>query len=199
MKLGVCILAAGESKRLGSPKQLVRFKNEYLLQRVINEVENLTECHKIITTGAYRSEIKQKIDLKSSTELFNKNWKEGIGSTIRQSAKVAIEEQFDGLLFVAADQPFLRTPLLSQLLKAFCPGKNTIIASAYSGIIGIPVLFDQCYFEELTLLSGDMGAKKIIESNIKNVKAVHFANGNIDIDTIHDVDYLKQIENGSDY
>lgn len=199
MKLGICILSAGESKRLGSPKQLVRFKNEYLLQRIINEVENFAECHKMIITGAHRPEIKQMINLKSFTEVFNKNWKEGIGSSIRQSAKMAIKENFDGLLLVTTDQPFLSATLLSQLLNAFYPGNEMIISSEYNGIIGIPVLFDQCYFEELTQLSGDLGAKKIIDSNIKNVKAVHFADGNIDVDTIHDVDYLKCIENGSNY
>jgi molybdenum cofactor cytidylyltransferase len=61
-----------------------------------------------------------------------------------------------------------------------------LIASGYSGIAGTPVLFDRRYFDELSMLSGDAGARQLLKRYPDDMITVSFPKGNIDIDTEED-------------
>ena len=75
--IAVLILAAGSSKRLGKPKQLVKFKNKTLLQHSIDVSENLNLSERIIVLGANSKKILNEVELKNHKLLINSNWQEG--------------------------------------------------------------------------------------------------------------------------
>ena len=76
------ILAAGDSSRMGFPKQLAEYKGKTILETVVDTVtSNLDET--VVVLGHENDTITEKLDFKESTILINENWEEGIVSSIR--------------------------------------------------------------------------------------------------------------------
>lgn len=199
LRIGAAILAAGASKRLGQPKQLVRFRSKYLLSHIIDEVSQLDIRHRWVILGAHAEEIRQKVDCREVIPLQNDRWEEGMSSSLRLAVSHATQENLDGLLLTLADQPFVDSPLLQKLIVTFQEVPSCMVACEYSGILGVPVLIGRAHFEALSNVSGDVGAKKLIQAFRSQVKSVKFEPGKIDIDQPEDLDLLKSFENENKY
>jgi molybdenum cofactor cytidylyltransferase len=183
---GLVILAAGASTRLGKPKQNLIYQNNTLLQRAI-ETCLASVCRPIIVIlGANAEVIRPTIETLPVHIFYNKEWREGIASSIKLG--IAELQKFEpaitSAILMLCDQPFISTSLLNELLHA--KEKKGIIASAYNDTIGAPVLFDAKYFDELSLLTGAEGAKKLLAKYPGNVHAIAFPLGGVDIDTVED-------------
>lgn len=190
-RIGVAILAAGSSSRLGQPKQLLKFEGSYLLQRMVDEVVKLNLLDLVLIVGANADQIRSKVNAPSFDVVQNNAWEKGMSSSIRVSVELAIRKNLDGLLIVLSDQPYVNSELLQQIIQFYEPKKNSIVASEYDNILGVPALFDRMYFEELLKLEGDTGARKLINVFRDKVKAVKFEMGGIDIDIPEDLNQLK--------
>ncbi len=189
---GIIVLAAGNSTRLGSAKQLLSYKNKTLLQNAIDEAEESGATPIVVITGSHNQEISASITTNIAEIVFNKNWKEGMASGITEGLKkvIALKNDIKNVIIAVCDQPYISSSLFQQLYQ--CKNKNGkhIIASAYAKTIGTPVLFTQKYFDSLMNLQGDEGAKKILLANKDDVATIDFPRGNIDIDTKMDYEQL---------
>ncbi len=87
------------------------------------------------------------------------------------------------------DQPFVTAAVINNLVMAFRSNSKGIVASKYSGTVGVPALFGREYFAALAALSGAAGAKQIIADHTSDVVRVPFAKGTTDVDTPED--YLQ--------
>lgn len=189
---GVIVLAAGSASRFGSAKQLLHFGNKTLLQHVIDEAVNAGAEPVIVVTGANAEDISKNIDQAHVKIVLNERWQEGMASSIAAGVRAAIaySNGIEKMIIVVCDQPFVSSSLFKQLYQTGEESIQHIVACAYAGTIGTPVLFTQKYFDALLNLSGDEGAKKILLSNKDDVATVDFPQGNIDIDTQKDYDGL---------
>src|SRR3984957_8057317 len=97
--LHAIVLAAGASRRFGSPKQLVRFGGQFLLQRVIAAATELTGSAVSVVLGAHAAEIAANLPPGNASILINRGWQEGIGSSIR-SAVSRLPGACDGALIM---------------------------------------------------------------------------------------------------
>ncbi|MEM8938352.1 MAG: nucleotidyltransferase family protein [Bacteroidota bacterium] len=190
--IGAAVLAAGPSRRLGEPKQLVRFKGKSLLQHTIDLVVEVQIDERMLILGANEQEIRHFINFKSFDVIQNQHWKEGMASSIRLAVEVGLKKELDGLLILLSDQPYIDLELLNNLIGFYKPKKELIMASEYNNVLGVPALFDRHYFRELMELTGDSGAKRLINAYREKVKEVKFEKGLIDIDTPTDLDQLKK-------
>lgn len=196
MRTAALILAAGNSSRLGQPKQLLVFEGKSLLKRAVEAAEN-SVCEKVfVVTGAYAEKIRVEIDTKS-TELFHTNWEKGMGSSVAFGLKEILkrEEQFDAVVILLCDQPFVDATLIDDLIHQKNSDKKGIVVSAYADTLGAPVLYDQKYFPELLILSGHEGAKKILLKHPEDVVSVPFVLGKVDVDTREDYEGLNGRDN----
>lgn len=170
------LLAAGASRRMGSPKQLLPWGNETLIEHQIKNLLN-TNSSVSVVLGAFAEKINKVID-KLPIEIYvNENWKNGMGTSISYAMKLLLEKDhnIDGILITLIDQPLLTTTHFRKMLNLFQEGKGQIIVShSENAWSGVPVLFDKDYFEELLKLKGDEGAK-LITSKYKN--SVQLING----------------------
>ena len=99
----------------------------------------------------------------------------------------------DTVIFMVCDQPHISSELLNDLIdKQKLTGK-LIVTCDYGEAIGPPALFHQSLFNELMQLTGDSGARKIIQKHHDEVTTVLFSNGKIDIDTVEDYNSLKDL------
>ncbi|MCX2743851.1 nucleotidyltransferase family protein [Mangrovivirga sp. M17] len=194
--IGVIILAAGSSSRLGFPKQLVQFHGKPLLQHVIDVTDSIPLRVKVLVLGAETDEIKKQINTTDFKVVINENWNEGIASSIRSGLKAAqdVDPELEHVVILLSDQPFIERNNLINLIEVQLKGQNHATYSEYENEIGVPAIFSKDVFKDLEKLSGDQGAKKLIHRDNFEFKTVKFDKGIFDVDTQVDVDRLKQYE-----
>jgi molybdenum cofactor cytidylyltransferase len=159
----VIVLAAGFSRRRGSPKQLVTIDGETLIHRAARIASEVGEVI-VVTTPEFQVPFRMVMNPAN----------DGIASSIRAGVAAC-----DGdVLITLCDQPHVTADHLRALANANAP----IAASAYNGILGVPAYFARRFRDELLSLRGDQGAKRIIEAHRDVVVAIPFEDASIDVD-----------------
>jgi len=195
-KIGVLILAAGSSSRLGYPKQLVEFRGVSLLQHTINIAEEIDFLCKILVLGAGAEKIDNEIDKRNFNLVFNANWKEGMGTSIAKgiSEALKVKPQLDHILILLSDQPFVTIEKIQELIQVQLDSKTQATLSEYAGVVGVPAIFSKELFSDLMNLKGEQGAKKLLSRKELSFGTVKSEGGNFDVDTAADVELLRQKE-----
>ena len=189
-KTGIIILAAGNSSRMGEPKQLMMYKNKTFLQHIIGEAKSANLEPVICVTG-YQSElITKSITGMGVSIIYNQLWRDGMGTGIAAGIKQLLLSDVDSVILAVSDQPHVSSDLFSSMLALKDQSGKRIVACSYAGTLGTPVLFDKDYFNQLKSLSGNQGAKNIVKLNIPDVCPIEFEKGRIDIDTKEDYENL---------
>jgi molybdenum cofactor cytidylyltransferase len=190
---GVIILAAGSSSRLGTAKQNLVYQGQTLLQRAI-ETALVSICQPVIVVlGANENVIRPTIEEMPVNIISNADWQEGMSSSIRLGIKEIqkTEPNIASVILMLCDQPFIDFSILNVLVKTQTNNGRDIAACAYNDTIGAPVLFDVVYFEDLLLLKGQEGAKKLLVKYSDKVVSIPFPLGSVDIDTIEDYEKIR--------
>lgn len=194
MKTGIMILAAGNSSRLGKPKQLLVFEGTTLLEKTITAAEQTPFAPIVMVLGAYANEILASIKELNINYIINENWQDGMSASIKAGLKkmINLEPETESVIIAVADQPFVTADIFNLLYEQHLKTGKNIIASSYAETIGTPALFNRQYFDELNLLDGGSGAKHLMTKHINDVATIQFTLGNIDIDT--ETDYKNLTE-----
>ena len=191
------LLAAGGSTRMGRPKQQLTFRGATLLERALQEGLK-SQCNRLLLIlGAnYPAFIPENIPHQVEI-LFNPNWKEGMASSIKVGLEGLIERNTPHqAIITVCDQPYVDSKLINELISQQQKTQRRIVASSYQDTLGVPALFDRTVFPELLALTGQHGAKKIINRHRQKVAPVPFPLGHIDIDTVED--YRDLLDNDDD-
>ena len=188
-KIGIIILAAGDSSRLGRPKQLLPFGDKTLLAHIVDEALEASLDPVVVVTGAYAAAIGESLKGQPVTIAHNPRWAEGMASGIVTGLAdlLSLQPRSDGVIVSVCDQPYLSASLLREMVKQFRVSDKRLIACSYGGILGTPVLFGSRYFGVLPTLSGTQGAKKLLQEYPHDLATVPFPGGEVDIDTEEDV------------
>lgn len=194
----VLVLAAGASTRLGQPKQLLDFGGKALLQHILEQCIPLPFSARFLTLGAYSADIQENINIFDFQILQNEHWEEGMASSLRIGVQAASAHPSmpENIMVLLADQPFVSTALLQNLLDTHRSAQPLITASQYGEIQGVPAVFSKTIFPELLQLQGDRGANRLIRQYEAQVVTVAFEAGNIDMDTPEDYRQLRDKFNG---
>ena len=191
MKLSILILAAGNSSRLGHPKQLIEFEGQTLIER-ITEIALTVSDDILIVLGGNAEMIIPKLERFKDTisTTFNPDWHEGMGTSIRIGVEI-LADKSDLILILLSDQPFISKVLLQNMLQTFANSQHLIVSCVYRKALGVPMLFDKKIFHELLNLKGERGAKSFLSRYENSIAIVDFPQGIFDIDTLEDVEKLK--------
>jgi len=189
--IGIIILAAGSSSRLGKPKQNLVYKGQTLLQRAIETARSTASETIVLILGANADVIIPTINNQDIYIIQNNSWPEGMASSIRLGVTKTqeINPDITSVILMLCDQPFIDTHILNMLMLA--KTKSGIAACGYNDTIGTPALFDKAYFNELLELKGGEGAKKLLTKYADVATIVPFEKGKIDIDTLQDFELLS--------
>jgi len=191
--IGAVILAAGESSRLGQPKQLVQFRGKSLVSRAIDAAIEAGCSPITIVLGSDSKKIEDELAGTGVAIVINESWRAGIGTSIRAGAQNLLSQapNLEAIVLLVCDQPFVDARVIKGLIELRQKTDKSIVASAYSGTLGVPALFDRSCFQELLALGDDTGAKSIIMRNRGRVAEFPFLQGEIDIDTVADYEKHK--------
>jgi molybdenum cofactor cytidylyltransferase len=191
--VGLIILAAGASTRMGTPKQLLAYRGCSFIRHMA-EVAIASVCQPIVVVlGANAEQIKPEISQLPVQIVENQQWAEGMSASIRVGleALLAVNQNLEAVAIALCDQPFVSPQTLDRIVEAFHSTGKPIIASEYAGTLGVPVLFSRSLFSELMDLKSNEGAKKLVKKHIHEVFSVPFPEGSIDIDTPTDYEQLQ--------
>jgi molybdenum cofactor cytidylyltransferase len=163
-KLLIAVLAAGASRRLGSPKQLLAVANETLLHRQCR-IALQAECGSVLAIlGCHAEQCRAAIADLDVACAVNPTWQEGMSSSIRIAAQYAKDHSYDGLLIMLVDQYQLESADLLQISTIWHNAQKQIVVSVSNSYQGPPVVFGATYFDELMKLEGDRGAKNLLRT-----------------------------------
>ncbi|HJR73687.1 MAG TPA: nucleotidyltransferase family protein [Luteimonas sp.] len=150
----VVVLAAGGSRRLGRPKQLLTRAGETLVHRTVRLASETSPRRLWVVTGAYRDEIQTALAGMDCEFLFNEDWATGLASSL-QTAAAVLTAHTGPVLIAGCDQPALESVHLSRLLSgAEAAG---CAATSHGGMPGIPAVVPAAIMRVANELSGDRG------------------------------------------
>jgi len=197
--IGIIILAAGQSQRMGKPKQLLNIGENSLIQHVVKIAESTSYTPIVVVLGSHFEWIKKEIKEFEVTPVLNENWKKGMGTSVSRGIieMQKLNSNLKAVFILLVDQPLISLNLLNNFEKLYLQTGKKIIAAKYDKTFGVPALFDKTTFEELKSLSGEKGAKKIIQKFIEKEEVVYvdFPKGQLDLDTKADYDrFIKDFD-----
>ncbi len=189
--IGVILLAAGASTRLGKPKQLLHFQDVTLLRRSAKFA--LAASNRVIVTlGSRIGILKKEIEDLPVEIVENKDWETGMSGSIKIALKklLADFDELKAVIVMVCDQPFVDESLLEKIITKFQETDSLIVACQYQNTLGVPALFHRQLFSELLALDAQTGAKRLIKKYHALAAAVQFPEGAFDIDTPDDYENL---------
>lgn len=182
------IPAAGQSRRLGRPKQLIEYRGKTLLDRCVDNARAVCD-DLLVVTGAYRERIIAALSPATPT-LHNPHWRDGLGTTLACAVSRAAASGYDAVLVLLPDQPRITTDDLQRLLAEFRAQPERVVCSAYAGTYGVPAILPSRLFGKLRELNADRGAHELIAAE-SGIGVVPIATAAIDIDTPADLAQLQ--------
>jgi len=206
------ILAAGGSRRLGAPKQLLRHGGEALVQRVLRLAAGRCGDRTLLVLGAEYAQVLEAGGAAVRYFVVNERWQEGLAGSLTLGL-ACLPDACDGVLVLLTDQPLIDAADLARLTAAWRSRPDAIAASRYRGrggerpaddegddngdgdgdhgdsadLLGVPAIFPRRLFPALRELKGDRGARPVIERHRRrhphDVIAVDCEHAAVDIDT----------------
>lgn len=183
------VLAAGCASRFGSTKQLAELHGQTLVQRAVARAFAACGNNTALVIGHDRQAVADACKPLHAFLIVNDNYTNGLGTSIAQAVR-SIRHAADAVIILLADQPLITAEHLRTLCTTWSGAEDEIVATGFAGAIGTPVLFPRGCFEDLALLDGDSGGKKLLSDERFRVTTIRFEPAAQDVDTPED---LKQI------
>jgi molybdenum cofactor cytidylyltransferase len=170
--INAVVLAAGQSKRMGKPKPLLKFSEKTFLGHIISVLKNSEVDEITVVLGAAAEEIQRTVDLSGVTVVINEDYLKGqLSSLIR--ALEQIPEQTEAIILCLVDHPFLTSELVNEIIRKFRENKSPVIIPVYNKERGHPTLFSRALFNKLINAPHDKGARHVVYSNEDKVLEVN--------------------------
>jgi molybdenum cofactor cytidylyltransferase len=185
--INALVLAAGESRRMGQPKPLLRFGQTTFLEQIVS-VLRLSHVDRItVVLGAKAQMIRAALDLPGVDIVINEDYARGQLSSLIAGLR-SVPPQTEALLLCLVDNPFITTDVANRVIRAFRETGKSIVIPVANHRRGHPALFARAVFEELRHAPADQGARCVVNADSDRVLEVDVRDGSIlvGIDTPED-------------
>ncbi|WP_299675372.1 nucleotidyltransferase family protein [uncultured Tenacibaculum sp.] len=189
MKIAMLVLAAGKASRMGSVKQLLPYKNSSILGTVLESSIKVFNSEDIyVVLGANAQTIKESLRNYTVNYIINEGFASGLSSSIYSG--VTKLSNYDAILIALGDQPKIDVTYINEMVTLYQKNKECIVASRYDDFNGVPAIFPKTFYPKLLNLTGDKGAKQLLNSELNFIKTVASSGKLLDIDTPEDYQKL---------
>ncbi|MGK0298524.1 MAG: xanthine dehydrogenase accessory factor [Gammaproteobacteria bacterium] len=183
--ISIIILAAGSSSRFGALKQLLEYQGKSLLKRAV-EISQKVQCLEVLVVhGPKATKCQREISSYNVVNLVNDDWESGMSSSLKLAVK-SVSSESQAILVLLCDQPLITSDHLNQLIRLWRQNPDNIVASEYNDTIGVPAIIPKLHYNAIKKLTGDTGAKTIIQTFGKKVIVASIPEAEFDIDTEND-------------
>jgi molybdenum cofactor cytidylyltransferase len=192
--LGVVLLAAGPSTRLGQPKQLVEVGGECLVSHAARLALSLDPTFVTVVTGCEADRIEAELEQLPVGVVYNRNWSSGMGASINCGVR-SIHKGVEGVLVMVCDQWRLEESDLERLFSAWSSDISRIVVASWKEetafVSGPPVIFPRKLIPELKSMQENRGARQLIDRYMDLVDYVEMENAAHDLDRPEDLKRLR--------
>ncbi len=197
------ILAAGEARRFGQPKQLLDYHGEPFVRIVAKTALAGGLAPVWVVSGANAAAVEAALQDLPIRIIHNPDWMKGQSTSIKTGLKslsvqhpgvIGTEREVGAAIFLLADQPQVPASLVQALTEQHSLELAPIIAPLVNDRRANPVLFDRCTFPDLMALSGDVGGRAIFSKYSPTYLPWHDDSLLLDVDTPEDFTRLKELE-----
>lgn len=170
--LTAVILAAGESKRMGSPKALLLHHNRTFVEHLLDVTRHPKIGPQLIVLGAGAEDISKQVGLNPEQLVVNPDWQRGQLSSIKAALKSIASKPTDGVLLCLVDHPLISSAMVNELVDAFYHTKQPIVVPTFRGKRGHPVIFAAKLFDELLDAPEETGARAVVWNHASEVHEI---------------------------
>jgi len=185
--INAVVLAAGESRRMGKPKPLLRFGDTTFLEQIVSVLHLSRVDRTTVVLGAAAEAIRESTDLSGVDIVVNRDYRKGQLSSLIAGLK-SVPPQTQAILLCLVDNPFITTDVVNCVIGAFRKTQNPIVIPTSNNRRGHPALFSRTVFDALMNAPAEEGARYVINANAGKVLEVGVRDGSIliGIDTPED-------------
>jgi molybdenum cofactor cytidylyltransferase len=164
-----------------------------MVRRTVQAVCNSGLAQVVVVVGAGARAVRSALDGLPVELVTNEAWAEGLSTSLRAGIR-ALRPEIEATFVVLADQPALTPSLLQKLVDRYQATRASIVAPTYQGRRGNPVLLDRGLFAELLEVTGDRGARDLIQQHRSELEEVDVDDEAVilDVDTPHDYDTFRE-------
>ena len=170
--LAAAILAAGESRRMGTPKALIPYRGRTFVEHLLEVTRHPRVSVTRIVLGAGASEMREKLSGQEAAIVVNPNWHSGQLSSIHAAIRSLPQGTTEGLILCPVDHPVVSAKLVSELIDTFDASRKLIILPTFKGQRGHPVIFHATLYEELLSARPEIGARQVVWAHADDVAEV---------------------------
>lgn len=186
------VLAAGDSKRFGQPKQLLDWRGQPFVRAIARTALAAGLSPVIVVTGADAERVENAVKDLDVKTIRRAAWQSGQSSSVKAGIK-SLPENTGAAIFLLADQPQIGSDVIRALVEVHAQGLHPIVAPLVrQERRANPVLFDRVTFSDLMNLEGDVGGRTVFPKY--NVKYLHWHDDRLLLDVDKPEDYQRLIE-----
>ena len=191
-RVAALVLAAGASARMGRPKQLLDWEGRPLVRAAAELALAARLSPLLVVVGGAGTEVANALQGLPLQIVANPDYATGQSTSLRAGI-AALGPDTDAVVVLLGDQPFVTAAIIDQLVAEWQSSGAAIVAPAYAGQRGNPVLFARAVFPELLAIQGDQGARSVLAADRSRVRLVAFDDARplADIDTPEDYERLR--------
>lgn len=187
------VLAAGESRRMGQPKQLLPFGERTILERVVDTLLTAGVGEVVVVLGHMADLVRAVLGDRPVTAVVNELYRQGMLSSVKCGVR-AIGARYDAVLFALGDQPHIESAVVNQVIRAYRAGDAGIVIPRYGDKKGHPIIINlQKYREAIASLPEDAGLNALMQEHADDVRLVDVATEDIIRDIDVPDDYTREL------
>jgi molybdenum cofactor cytidylyltransferase len=187
------VLAAGESRRMGQPKQLLPFGERTILERVVDMLLTAGVGEVVVVLGHLADRVRAVLGDRPVTAVVNESYRQGMLSSVKCGVR-AIGAGYDAVLLALGDQPHIESAVVSQVIRAYRAGNAGIVIPRYGAKKGHPIIINlQKYREAIVSLPEDAGLNALMQEHADDVRLIDVATEDIIRDIDVPDDYTREL------
>ena len=186
----VAVLAAGASRRFGSPKQLQDWDGIPMVRHAVNTATDACRDRVLLVLGHRWREV-MAAAAEPPFVVLNERYEGGMGTSIALAAR-SLGRAADAIIIMPADQPLVTSEHLQALIATWSGHRDEIVASSYRGVTGAPALFAADAFDTIASLRADDGARSVFSDGRFRFQSVACEAAAFDVDAPDDLEQRSQ-------
>jgi len=187
------ILAAGESRRMGQPKQLLPFGERTILERVVDTLLTAGVGEVVVVLGHLAERVRTVLGHRPVKAVVNASYRQGMLSSVKCGVR-AIGPEYDAVLIALGDQPHIEGAVVSEVMRTYRAGTAGIVIPRYGEKKGHPIIINlQKYREAIANLPEDVGLNALMQEHADDVRLIDVATEDIIRDIDVPDDYTREL------
>jgi molybdenum cofactor cytidylyltransferase len=187
------VLAAGESRRMGRPKQLLPFGGATILERVVDALLDAGVGEVIVVLGHLAEEVRVVLGDRPVKVVINEAYREGMLSSVQCGVRAAGTVQ-DAVLFALGDQPHIESQVVREVMDAYRSGEAGMVIPRYGGKKGHPIIINlQRYRAAILRLPAHVGLNALMQEYADDVRFIEVSTEDIIRDIDVPEDYRREL------